>query len=192
LLDYFANGREAQPIGNADPFGQWCPNEVFRCGDQHELAITCRTDDEWHRLCETVSWDLADLAAEPGLQTAAGRFARVGEIDERLAGWCATRSADAAVEALQANGVPAGKVQDGGDLMGDPQHVARAFFRTASHDRFGERPFDRFPAMWSDTDLEPYVLAGSYVGEHNFEVYRDLVGLDGEDVAAGIGDGRFT
>jgi crotonobetainyl-CoA:carnitine CoA-transferase CaiB-like acyl-CoA transferase len=191
LLDYLANGREAHPVGNADPFGQWCPNEVFRCGDEHEVAVTCRTDDEWDRLCETVSWDIAELARDPRLQTAAGRFAHADAIHERLAAWCATRTADAAADALQANGVPAGKVQDGGDLMTDPQHVARAFFRTNVHDRFGERPYDRFPGVWSDTDLEPYVLSGSYLGEHNFEVYGELAGLDEEAVAAGIGDGLY-
>ena len=45
LVDYFANGREAHPVGNADPFGQYCPNEVYRCGDQEEVAITCRDDE---------------------------------------------------------------------------------------------------------------------------------------------------
>ncbi len=54
VLDHFANGRDAHPIGNADPFGQYCPNEVYRCGDQEELAITCRDDDDWRRLCATV------------------------------------------------------------------------------------------------------------------------------------------
>jgi crotonobetainyl-CoA:carnitine CoA-transferase CaiB-like acyl-CoA transferase len=191
LLDYFANRREAHPIGNADPFGQWCPNEVFRCGDEHEVAITCRTDEEWDRLCETVRWDIGDLARDARLRTAAGRFACAGEIHERLAGWCATRTADAAADELQAHGVPAGKVQDGGDLMADPQHFARGFFRTAHHQRFGERPFDRFPALWSDTDLEPYLPPGSYIGEHNFDVYRDIAGLDEEVVATAIGEGLF-
>ena len=64
LLDHFANGGEAEPVGNADPFGQYCPNEVYRCGDRVELAITCRDDDEWRRLCETVGWGIADLAAD--------------------------------------------------------------------------------------------------------------------------------
>jgi crotonobetainyl-CoA:carnitine CoA-transferase CaiB-like acyl-CoA transferase len=191
LLDYFANGRESHPVGNADPFGQWCPNEVFRCGDEREVAVTCRTDAEWVRLCETVTWDIGDLARDARLQTVDGRVARADEINERLASWCATRTADAAAAALQANGVPAGTVQDGGDLMTDPQHVARAFFRTVQHERFGERPFDRFPALWSGTDLEPYVPTGSYIGEHNFEVYTELAGLDEETVATGIGDGLF-
>ncbi len=191
LLDYLANGREAHPIGNVDPFGQWCPNEVYRCGDQHELAITCRDDDEWVRLCETVSWDIADLARDPDLATAAGRFARRDEIDARLRAWCTTRTADAAAAALQGNGVPAGKVQDGGDLMADPQHVHRRLFRHTEHAVFGDRPFDRFPAIWSDTDLEPYVLSGGYIGEHNFDVYTELAGVSEEDIAIGIGDGLY-
>ena len=104
-----------------------------------------------------MSWDIADLAGDPELATAAGRIARAAEIDARLRRWCASRTADAAAAALQANGVPAGKVQDGGDLMADPQLLARDFWRTTDHAVFGERPYDRFPALWSTTDLEPYL-----------------------------------
>jgi crotonobetainyl-CoA:carnitine CoA-transferase CaiB-like acyl-CoA transferase len=191
LVDYLSNGREAHPIGNVDPFGQWCPNEVYRCGDQEEVAITCRTDDEWAKLCETVSWDIADLARDPELATAAGRFARRKEIDEHLRVWCSTRLADDAAEALQANGVPAGKVQDAPDLTVDPQHVYRELFRPTDHAVFGERTYDRFPAIWSGTDLEPYVLSGAYIGEANFDVYTELAGISEEDIALGIGDGLY-
>ena len=57
---------------------------------------------------------------------------------------------------------------------------------------FGERPYDRFPALWSGTDLEPYVLSGGYIGESNFDVYRELAGLDEEAIANGMGDGLFS
>ncbi len=191
VLDYLANGREAHPIGNADPFGQWCPNEVYRCGDQHELAVTCRDDDDWARLCETVGWIISDLANDPQLATVDGRFARVADIDERMREWCMSRTADSAAEALQGNGVPAGKVQDGGDLMEDPQLVARNFWRRDHHPVFGERPYERFPAIWSDTDLEPYMLSGAYIGEHNFEIYSALVGLNDEEIAVGMAEGLF-
>ncbi len=191
VLDMLTNGREAHPIGNADPFAEWCPNEVYRCGDQHEVAITCRNDGDWNRLCATVSWDIADLADDPELATRAGRIGHAAEIDERLSRWCASRTADAAADALQANGVPAGKVQDGGDLTADQQLIARNFWRTTQHAVFGERPYDRFPALWSTSDLEPYVLSGAFIGEHNFDVYRDLAGLDDEAIATGMSDGLF-
>ena len=121
VLDHFANGRDAHPAGNADPFGQYCPNEVYRCGDREELAITCRDDDDWRRLCTTVGAGMSELAADDTLQTVDGRIARAVEIDDRLREWCSTRGAEAGAEALQANGVPAGRVQDAGDLMDDPQ-----------------------------------------------------------------------
>ena len=91
MLDFLANGREAYPVANADPFGQWCPNEVYRCGDQHELAVTCRDDEDWARLCETVEWAMVDLAHDPELSTVGGRVAGREEIDRRLREWCASR-----------------------------------------------------------------------------------------------------
>jgi crotonobetainyl-CoA:carnitine CoA-transferase CaiB-like acyl-CoA transferase len=191
MLDFFANGREAHPNGNTDAFGQWCPNEVYRCGDQHELAVTCRDDGDWLRLCETVGWSIADLARDPDLASTEGRLARCDEIDAVLREWCTSRTAEAAAAALQGNGVPAGKVQDGGDLMDDPQLLAREFWRSHDHAVFGTRPYDRFPALWSDTDLEPYLPSGAFIGEHNFEVYRELAGISEEDIAAGMGDGLF-
>ena len=191
VLDYLANGVEAHPIGNADPFGQYCPNAVYRCGDQEELAITCRDDDDWRRLCDTVGRGLADVAADATLDAVDRRFARSDDIDEFLREWCSTRTAEAGAEALQANGVPAGRVQHGGDLMEDPQLVARQFWRSSNHAVFGERPYERFPGLWSGTDLEPYLPPGSYIGEHNFDVYEDLAGLDAGAIAEGMGDGLF-
>jgi len=191
VLDYLANGREAHPNGNVDAFGQWAPNEVYRCGDQEELAVTCRDDREWQRLCETVGPDIADLAADPGLATAAGRIARRAEIDERMREWCTARPAAVAEAALQAAGVPAGRVQDGGALMADVQHEARRFWRHVDHAVFGPRPYDRFPAVWSGTDLEPYLPSGAYVGEDNFAVYKELAGLSDDEIGVAMAEGLF-
>ena len=191
LTDYFANGREAQPIGNADPFGHWCPNEVYRAGDQHEVAITCRTDAEWVALCAVVGPWIAHLAADPGCATAAGRFDRAAEIDRALAEWVQSRRASSAADAPQAAGVPAGMVQNGDALTADPQLAARGFFGAFDHALFGTRPFDRFPARWSDSDLEPYLPSPAYVGEHNFEIFTELAGMSEEEIALGMADGLF-
>jgi crotonobetainyl-CoA:carnitine CoA-transferase CaiB-like acyl-CoA transferase len=191
LLDLLSNGREAQPDGNTDPFGQWCPNEVYRCGDQHELAVTCRDDTDWTNLCAAVGPAIGDLASDPELATVPGRLARSAQIDARLREWCMTRTADAAMAALQGLGVPAGKVQDASDLMADPQLAARDFWRHCDHAVYGERPYDRFPGVWSDTDLEPYLPSGAFIGEHNFDVYGELAGMSAEDIATGMAEGLF-
>jgi hypothetical protein len=41
-------------------------------------------------------------------------------------------------------------------------------------------------------DLQPYVPPPSYVGEHNFEVYVELAGLDEVAIAEGMADGLFS
>ena len=109
-----------------------------------------------------------------------------------MAHWASTVTADAGQELLQSVGVPAGVVQDAGDLMNDPQLIARGMWHSCDHGVFGERPYDRFPALWSAMDLEPYLPPPSYVGEHNFEVYADLANMDAGEIAEGMADGLFS
>ena len=93
---------------------------------------------------------------------------------------------------LQAAGVAAGVVQNAAALFRDPQHQARGFWQSfENHPMFGTRPFDRYPARWSESSLEPY-LRSPYFGEHTFEVFAELCAMTVEEVATGIGDGLFA
>jgi crotonobetainyl-CoA:carnitine CoA-transferase CaiB-like acyl-CoA transferase len=76
--------------------------------------------------------------------------------------------------------------------MADPQLLARDMWHTCDHAVFGERPYDRFPALWSAMDLHPYIPPPAYVGEHNFDVYAELADLDAGAVAEGMADGLFS
>jgi crotonobetainyl-CoA:carnitine CoA-transferase CaiB-like acyl-CoA transferase len=187
VLDYLANGREAQPAGNADPFGQLCPNECYQTGDGEWLAITCRDDGDWARLL-----DATGLEGDAALETVEGRLGRRTQVDRLVGRWVATVTADEGQALLQAAAVPAGKIQNGEDLMADPQLVDRKMWGTFDHAVFGSRPFDRYPAIWSGTTLQPYMAAPAYIGEHNFEVYAEVAGLDEATVAEGISDGLFS
>lgn len=187
LLDFMTNGREPQAIGNRDPFDQLVPNECYPTADGGWLAITCRDDRDWARIVAACG-----LRADPDLETAGGRVLRAGQVDALIAGWAGTVTADEGQELLQAAEVPAGKVQNAEDLMSDPQLVDRHMWHTFDHAMFGSRPHDRFPALWSTGDLGPYRPPPAYVGEHNFEVYGELLGLDETAIAEGMGDGLFS
>jgi crotonobetainyl-CoA:carnitine CoA-transferase CaiB-like acyl-CoA transferase len=187
LVDFLSNGREAHPIGNRDPFDQLVPNDCYRTADGEWVAVSCRDDTDWARLVRATGVDagshLGDLSA---------RLERTDEVDSIVQRWASTVSAETAQRLLQGVGVPAGRIQYGGDLMGDPQLLAREMWRTFDHPTFGTRPHDRYPAIWSGSDLLPYRPAGSYPGEHNFEVYRQLLDMDEEAVAEAMSDGLFT
>jgi benzylsuccinate CoA-transferase BbsF subunit len=177
VLDYLTNGREAQPAGNVDPFDQLAPNDCYATADGRWLAVSCADDDEWERIVAAAGIDATTKRADG---------------DAALRRWAATVSAASAEELLQSAGVAVGVVQDAGDLMRDPQLLARGLWRHCDHAVFGERPYDRFPALWSSMDLEPYLPPPSYVGEHNFDVYDELADFDAGAVAEGMADGLFS
>lgn len=186
LLDYLTNGREAQPAGNVDPFQDLCPNECYRTSNGGWVAVTCRDDGDWGRLVAATG-----IRPDPSLLRAEDRLARRGEVDALVAAWARTTTADQAQHLLQEAGVPAGRIQHAGDLMEDPQLTARDMWRSCDHAVFGARPFDRYPAIWSASTLEPYRPSPAYVGEHNFEVYAEI-GMSETEIAEAIGDGLLS
>ena len=186
-LDWLSNGTVAQPHGNQDGLHDHVPNEVYPCADGF-VAVTATNDEQWSHL--------AALLANPelmGLATEAERRTERDKINRIFSQWVADRDTNSVVELLQSVGVPVGKVQDANDLINDdPQLAARGFWRGATHDVFGDRTIDTFPALWNGHRLPASVLSPSYLGEHNFEVWTQLAGLDFEEVAEGVGNGLFN
>jgi len=187
LVDCLNNDREAQPAGNRDWFAAMTPNECYPSADGSWLAVTCRDDRDWACLL-----DATGLQGDPSLASAPARASRTSEVDALVGGWVATLPAAVAERILQDGGVPAGKIQDAGDLMSDPQLEARDMWRSFEHPTFGERPHDRFPALFGSSTLEPYRRPAAYPGEDNFEVYPELLDIDEVGVAEGMSDGLFA
>jgi crotonobetainyl-CoA:carnitine CoA-transferase CaiB-like acyl-CoA transferase len=189
LVEHFATGADPRPVGNRDGLTDPVPNEVYPSADGGHVAVTAVDDVMWAALADVIGL-ASDVTAE--LSTVEDRRVRRATVDAALADWCRARSAGAAMEELQAAGVAAGAVQDADDLYrNDPQLEARSFWLDADHDEFGSRPHDRFPGLWSESELEPYRRAPAYLGEANFDVWTEVAGLDVEEVAEGIANGLF-
>ena len=169
VLDLLANGREAKASGNPDPYANFLFDDVLRTSDG-EVAITVR--------------DARDLTALQSVVPVG-----IGG----LADWCRTHGATEVQDALQGLGIPAGRVQNAHDLFTtDRQLAARGFFATMESPVFGTRPFERFPALWSKSVLEPYRPAPAYVGEHSFEILAETAGMTDEEVVEALADGRLA
>jgi hypothetical protein len=88
-------------------------------------------------------------------------------------------------------------VQDAEDLATrDLQLRHRDALITLDSAVFGQQHTDRFPARLFDSttgaELELRYRASPYLGEHNFDVYGDVLGMDAAEVAERMGDGLFT
>lgn len=181
-LDGAWNGRDAGSIGNRGIEG-FVPNGVFpAAGSDNWIAISCRTDEEWRSLVEHLG--RPDWATNAELATAAGRAAAEGMIEARLAGWTSSRDQFQMFHELQAAGVTAGPVLDAKQAAEDP-HLAETGAWT-------DVPVtEDYPATLLNAPPYKYSVsnvglrdAPALFGAHNDYVYREVLGLADEEIAA--------
>lgn len=126
-----------------------------RQGARSEFQVLpCR--DGWIALVFTVTQfdNLRRLVGPSRLDDAkfddrAGRIRHVAEMYEVLAPWFAARGREEIYAAAQSAGVPLGPVYTPGDLLDDPQNLARDFVATMQHPGLGTLRLPRLPVLWN-------------------------------------------
>ncbi|USX54644.1 CaiB/BaiF CoA-transferase family protein [Lentzea sp. HUAS12] len=126
------------------------------------------------------------LAADPRFATRDARVANATALHELIGTWAAGQDRAAAVASLVENGVPAAEVREPAEAVRDPLVRARNEVVALTHPSHGAT------ADISATGV-PIVFSGSAagfdrpapaLGEHNDLVYGDLLGYDGDRLAA--------
>jgi benzylsuccinate CoA-transferase BbsF subunit len=187
LLQQTVNGTAAVRQGNRHV--SVAPHGVYPCsGDDRWIAVAVFTDDEWKGLVRAAGeppWML-----RPEFSTFLARKANEDELDRLLADWTSGLEARAAMELLQAQGVPAGVVQDARDLTQDPQLLYRNHFVGLQHPIMGDFPFDSLPYRIDGEQPVPAHPA-PMLGQDNHRVLEDLVGLTASTYAELDREGVF-
>jgi crotonobetainyl-CoA:carnitine CoA-transferase CaiB-like acyl-CoA transferase len=179
LLDYFASGHALTRAGNDD--AEMFPHGAYPCeGSDRWVAIAVRDDADWAALCRVIGREA--WAANPSLTGHERRRGRAAEIDAAIAGWTGARSPHEAMTALQAAGVPAGAVQSCEELFTDPQLLHRDHWWTLDHAVIGAHAYDAPAWKLSRTPAEGR-RAGPALGQHSYEVCRDILGLGDDEIA---------
>ena len=176
LLAAQIRGTNAPRRGNRDE--HHAPQGVYPCaGHDRWLAISITTGAEWLALC-----DVAQLNQELASLDLAARHARHDEIDAVIAYWTRAHSPRQAMQRLQARGVIAAQVSDGRDLVEDPQLEARGFWAEVDQPDVGRRRYPGNPIKLSETPIT-YRRAAPQLGQHNDEVFAELVGKSSKELA---------
>ena len=186
IFDYQLNGRILDRAGHDSEWG--CPHGVYRTREPERfVALETRTTEQWQALCRVVP-ALAALAARSGsaldsnLDHLDQRIARRAELDAILVDWCAGETSFAAAERLREAGVPAYVPLRATDFHADRQLAARKFFIELEHKGFGRSTFDGAVTIFSDMPAKPR-HAGPLIGEHTFEVLRDVLGYSEDEIS---------
>lgn len=174
ILDYTVNDRVEERAGNSD--AAFAPHGVYpAAGDDQWIAIVCRDDDEWRRLCAAMNNE--DLARDSRYASAAGRLEHRAAIDSSIASWTRTLERADIESRLQSLGVPAHQVQNSADAYADPQFVHRGHFVALEHPVLGKFTVEGPRAKLSRTPATVRRAAPS-LGQDNQHVLETILGYD--------------
>jgi formyl-CoA transferase len=99
------------------------PTNTYECADGVLVCIAANSTRLFTSLFRAIGRD--DCADDPSLWTNAGRVRRADELDQTIASWTATRTADDVVAALRERQIPVSRINSIADIVADPQFQAR-------------------------------------------------------------------
>ncbi len=142
-MNYLATGQAPVRMGNAHP--NLVPYAVFDCADGW-IIIATGNDAQYRRLCQVLG--LPALAEAPDYATNADRIRNREALTAALSAVTRGMQRDDLLAALEAEGVPAGPINDMQDVFADPQVIARRMQITPEG-----IPGVRLPVVFSEAEL---------------------------------------
>lgn len=184
LLGYDQLGIVPSRAGN-----RWdisAPRNTYRTSDGRWLAMSGSSPALALRVFRAIGRD--DLVSDADFSDPQRRLARAAEVDAMVAKWVAARSLSEAMAAFDAADVAAAPVYDIAQLVADEQLRHREVFVSVADDELGamtvQAPVPRFSGQSGKVDT-----LGPRLGEHNAEVYHELLGLTDEEIGRLRADG---
>ncbi len=186
-LEAQVTGTPTERHGNRMQAATWAPHGAYPCrGTDEWITIAVQTDEQWEALVAEIgapAW-----ARDARFQTAGGRKADEDDLDRLMAQFTQSEDRYDLMHRLQQRGVPAGVVQKSVDrCTRDPQLQERGYFVPLPQSEIGTWPIEGFPAKCQNMPIDIGGLPGRaapLMGEDNDYVYRDVLGLTPEEIAA--------
>jgi len=151
------------------------PHGVYPArGIDQWIAIAAQDDGAWRTLAAMIGLD-ADRY--PDLDR---RKAAAGDIDAAIAAWTAGQDKHVLADRLSAAGVAAEAVNDGRDVFTDPELIASGHFVAIDHAVLGHCDMPAPPAHFSRSEV--IVGPPPRLGEHNHQVFVEMLGMDAVEI----------
>ena len=160
-MNYLTTGTAPGRVGNAHQ--NLTPYQVFDCADGW-IIIATGNDPQWQRLCRVLG--CGDMVEDPRFLTNADRIRNRDEMTRRLTEGTLRFSRNELLSACEAEGIPAGPINDFADVFADPQVMARGL-----RGQIDGVPTIRPPFRFSDAEIAQDKAAPT-LGEHQGERFE--------------------
>jgi crotonobetainyl-CoA:carnitine CoA-transferase CaiB-like acyl-CoA transferase len=165
---YLATGVNPEPSGSSHILA--APYQAFPTKDGW-INIGGANQANWERIATVVG--LPKLIADPRFKTNADRMAHRRELAELIAARTRTRTSADWILNLEASGVPVGPINKIGEMLVDPQVLAREMVVEVNHPKAGKTKALGLPIKFSDTPGSVR-SAAPLLGQHTRVVLMSL------------------
>ncbi|NVK41492.1 MAG: CoA transferase [Oceanospirillaceae bacterium] len=181
IPEYSALGKIRQPSGSTLPTN--APSNAYRCADGAWVLIAANSDPLFNKLCTTM--DRTELLDNPDYRDNPSRVANAVRLDAEISAWTAGLASDEVSRLMEKADIPSTKIYTIEDCIRDPQFLAREMVREVEDPRFGRLLHPGVvPAFGSGTAAGGIFWTGPEVGEHNDNIYCELLGKSQSELAA--------
>lgn len=177
VVRYTVDGEIAGPLGNEHPFVR--PYGQFPCRDGH-VFFGGYNDKLWALSCR--KFGTPELLDDPEIDSMAKRFdagVYARRVKPAVEAWFAART-KAELEALAGDDIPLCAVKNIREVVEDPHVAARDMVVDVDYPQGRIGTFGS-PVKLSRTQADPRGRAPE-LGQHNAEVYADLLGIDAAEL----------
>ena len=155
------------------------PSNIYNCVDGIFL-IAANQDTVFARLCTAMN--VPELSSDERFHTHTARGNNMEVLDGIINDWCKEKKVDEVAALMEKHAVPAGKIYRAPEMLADPHFAAReSIVDTPTSEWPNLKMQNVFPKM-SKTQGEIRWTGAEKLGAHNEEVYKELLGLDDEEL----------
>ncbi len=159
---------------NRDRVNAFAP--MFRVKDGH-VGVMYRQQN-WADFCTML--ERPDLTEDPRFKDQSARRDNAEELNAIVGEWMATQPKEELYHRAQAQQMPFGYICDAQDLMESAQYQSRGYFIEIDHPVAGTLTYPGMPFRWGDQPWE--TRRAPLLGEHNAEVYGELLGYGADEL----------
>ena len=154
------------------------PSNTYPTCDDDYVVIGANADTVFARFAEATGHP--EWAEDERYATHNARGENQEELDSMISGWTKEHTVDEVLEVLKEAGVPASKVFTAKDMVEDPHYAARENVVTVQDPEIGPFPMQNVVPRLIETPGKVR-WTGPALGQHNDEVYGEVLGLSEEE-----------